>query len=361
MMKSLCKRNLQADHIVICVALHKLINDVDTVCGLLQSILGIFLPQLADPGPNGGIGPLMIGGQILPAPNFPHRHIDGFSRPLSLQIGPKGLAKTRPVRRGPIGDQRGVSEEQLIVRRSQLTAQRDIVSIRQSPHLRLTAGPAPLPFDECHPLIQRLADVQKPLPFPAELMAVCPEAVQVPGSVIYSEIPVDFINRNTHPPQIADGGQGIDLVVAVLPVPILLPLLRDQQPFFVVKYEGPKGGPGMREMLGPTATLAGMGLDSTCALVTDGRFSGVSRGASIGHVSPEAAAGGLMAYVQDGDQIAIDIPNHSINLLVSEEEIAKRKAASVPQPPKQVTGYLKRYRAMVTSANKGAILNDETL
>lgn len=129
----------------------------------------------------------------------------------------------------------------------------------------------------------------------------------------------------------------------------------------VVRYEGPKGGPGMREMLGPTATLAGMGLDSTCALVTDGRFSGVSRGASIGHVSPEAAAGGLMAYVQDGDQIAIDIPNHSINLLVSEEEIAKRKAASVPQPPKQVTGYLKRYRAMVTSANKGAILNDETL
>jgi len=129
----------------------------------------------------------------------------------------------------------------------------------------------------------------------------------------------------------------------------------------VVRYEGPKGGPGMREMLGPTATLAGMGLDSTCALVTDGRVSGVSRGASIGHVSPEAAAGGLMAYVQDGDQIAIDIPNHSINLLVSEEEIAKRKAASVPQPPKQVTGYLKRYRAMVTSANKGAILNDETL
>lgn len=95
--------------------------------------------------------------------------------------------------------------------------------------------------------------------------------------------------------------------------------------------------------------------------MTDGRFSGVSPGASIGHVSPEAAAGGLMAYVQDGDQIAIDIPNHSINLLVSEEEISKRKAASVPQPPKQVTGYLKRYRAMVTSANKGAILNDETL
>ena len=114
-------------------------------------------------------------------------------------------------------------------------------------------------------------------------------------------------------------------------------------------------------MLSPTAALAGMGLDSTCALVTDGRFSGVSRGASIGHVSPEAAAGGLLAYVWDGDQIAIDIPNHSIKLLVSEEEIAKRKAAVKPQPPKQVTGYLKRYRAMVTSANKGAILDDSNL
>ena len=129
----------------------------------------------------------------------------------------------------------------------------------------------------------------------------------------------------------------------------------------VVRYEGPKGGPGMREMLSLTAALAGMGLDSTCALVTDGRFSGVSRGASIGHVSPEAAAGGLLAYVQDGDPIAIDIPNHSINLLASEEEIARRKTAAKPQPPKQVTGYLKRYRAMVTSANKGAILDENRL
>ena len=129
----------------------------------------------------------------------------------------------------------------------------------------------------------------------------------------------------------------------------------------VVRYEGPKGGPGMREMLSPTATLAGMGLDSTCALVTDGRFSGVSRGASIGHVSPEAAASGLMAYVRDGDQIAIDIPNHSIQLLVSDEELEKRKVETVPQPPKQVSGYLKRYRAMVTSANRGAILDDESL
>ena len=124
----------------------------------------------------------------------------------------------------------------------------------------------------------------------------------------------------------------------------------------VIRYEGPKGGPGMREMLNPTSALAGMKLDTTVALITDGRFSGVSRGASIGHVSPEAAAGGLLAYVEDGDQISIDIPNYSIQLLVSDEEIAKRKAAKVPQPPKQVTGYLKRYRAMVTSANRGAVL-----
>lgn len=129
----------------------------------------------------------------------------------------------------------------------------------------------------------------------------------------------------------------------------------------VVRYEGPKGGPGMREMLSPTAALAGMGLDSTCALVTDGRFSGVSRGASIGHISPEAAAGGLMAYIQDGDQIAIDIPAHKIELLVSEEEIAVRKAETVPQPPKQVSGYLKRYRALVTSANRGATLDEDSL
>ena len=129
----------------------------------------------------------------------------------------------------------------------------------------------------------------------------------------------------------------------------------------VIRYEGPQGGPGMREMLSPTAALAGMGLDSTCALVTDGRFSGVSRGASIGHLSPEAAAGGLLAYVQDGDPIAIDIPNHAIQLLVSEEEIARRRAAKAPQPPKQVSGYLKRYRALVTSASRGAILDDSGL
>lgn len=126
----------------------------------------------------------------------------------------------------------------------------------------------------------------------------------------------------------------------------------------IIRYEGPKGGPGMREMLSPTAALAGLGLDDKCALITDGRFSGVSRGASIGHVSPEAAAGGLLAYVQDGDQIQIDIPAHTVALLVSEEELEQRRNHIVPQPPKQVSGYLKRYRAMVTSAAQGAVLDD---
>lgn len=125
----------------------------------------------------------------------------------------------------------------------------------------------------------------------------------------------------------------------------------------VVRYEGPKGGPGMREMLSPTGAIAGMGLDHCCALITDGRFSGVSRGAAIGHISPEAAAGGLLAYVRDGDQISIDIPAHKIELLVPEEELEKRKSIA-PHPPKTVSGYLKRYRSLVTSASRGAILED---
>lgn len=129
----------------------------------------------------------------------------------------------------------------------------------------------------------------------------------------------------------------------------------------VIRYEGPKGGPGMREMLSPTAALAGMGLDSCCALVTDGRFSGVSRGASIGHVSPEAAAGGPLACVQDGDIISIDIPNHRLELLVSDEELELRRRQFIPQPPKKLSSYLRRYRALVTSANQGAILADDEL
>ncbi|MBR3539744.1 MAG: dihydroxy-acid dehydratase, partial [Eubacterium sp.] len=124
----------------------------------------------------------------------------------------------------------------------------------------------------------------------------------------------------------------------------------------VIRYEGPKGGPGMREMLNPTSAIAGMGLGSTVALITDGRFSGASRGASIGHVSPEAAVGGPIALVEEGDLIEIDINNYSIALKVSDEELAKRRAAWTPREPKVTTGYLARYASMVTSGNRGAIL-----
>ena len=124
----------------------------------------------------------------------------------------------------------------------------------------------------------------------------------------------------------------------------------------VIRYEGPAGGPGMREMLSPTSAIAGMGLDKDVALITDGRFSGATRGASIGHVSPEAANGGVIAYVKDGDIISIDIPNYSIKLNVSDEELAKRKA-EMPIKKKEVSGYLKRYAAQVSSADKGAIIN----
>lgn len=124
----------------------------------------------------------------------------------------------------------------------------------------------------------------------------------------------------------------------------------------VIRYEGPKGGPGMREMLNPTSAIAGMGLGDSVALITDGRFSGASRGASIGHVSPEAAVGGPIALVEEGDIIEIDIDNLSIKLDVSDEELARRKAAWKPRQPKVTTGYLARYQAMVTSGNRGAIL-----
>ncbi|MBP3279275.1 MAG: dihydroxy-acid dehydratase [Butyrivibrio sp.] len=124
----------------------------------------------------------------------------------------------------------------------------------------------------------------------------------------------------------------------------------------VIRYEGPKGGPGMREMLNPTSAIAGMGLGSTVALITDGRFSGASRGASIGHVSPEAAVGGPIALVEEGDIISIDIPNNSLNLKVSDEELEARRAKWQPREPKVTTGYLSRYRELVTSGNRGAIL-----
>ena len=127
----------------------------------------------------------------------------------------------------------------------------------------------------------------------------------------------------------------------------------------VIRYEGPKGGPGMREMLNPTSEIAGMGLGSTVALITDGRFSGASRGASIGHVSPEAAVGGPIALVEEGDIIKINILENRLELAVSDEELARRKANWTPREPKVKTGYLARYASMVTSGNRGAILVSE--
>lgn len=124
----------------------------------------------------------------------------------------------------------------------------------------------------------------------------------------------------------------------------------------VIRYEGPKGGPGMREMLNPTSAIQGMGLGSTVALITDGRFSGATRGAAIGHVSPEAAVGGTIALVQEGDIIAIDINAHRVELKVSDEELAERRSNWTPREPKIKTGYLARYASLVTSANKGAVL-----
>ena len=124
----------------------------------------------------------------------------------------------------------------------------------------------------------------------------------------------------------------------------------------VIRYEGPKGGPGMREMLGPTSTIAGMGMDKDVALLTDGRFSGASRGASIGHISPEALAGGVIALVKDGDAIEIDIPGRKLSLCVPDEELEARRAALVHPEPRVKTGYLARYARLVTSANTGAVL-----
>ena len=124
----------------------------------------------------------------------------------------------------------------------------------------------------------------------------------------------------------------------------------------VIRYEGPKGGPGMREMLNPTSAIAGMGLGSSVALITDGRFSGASRGASIGHVSPEAAVGGPIALVEEGDIISINIPENRLDVLVSDEKMAQRRANWQPREPKVTTGYLTRYREMVTSGNRGAVL-----
>lgn len=124
----------------------------------------------------------------------------------------------------------------------------------------------------------------------------------------------------------------------------------------VLRYEGPAGGPGMREMLGPTSAIAGMGLGGDVALITDGRFSGATRGAAIGHVSPEAASGGLIAYVRDGDRIHIDINNHELTLLVPDSEIEERLKTPLQKPERKLSGYIKRYAKNVSSADKGAVI-----
>ena len=129
----------------------------------------------------------------------------------------------------------------------------------------------------------------------------------------------------------------------------------------VIRYEGPRGGPGMQEMLAPTAQIMGRGLGESVALITDGRFSGATRGACIGHVSPEAAAGGPIALVNEGDTISIDIPNRRIDLEVPEAELTRRKTAWKRHPPKLTHGYLARYAAQVTSADTGAVLKKPEL
>ena len=168
------------------------------------------------------------------------------------------------------------------------------------------------------------------------------------GSVVKRSAVVPEMLKHEGPARVFDSEE--DAIAAILGGKIV------EGDVVVIRYEGPKGGPGMREMLNPTSAIAGMGLGSTVALITDGRFSGASRGASIGHVSPEAAVGGPIALVEEGDMIEIDINNYSINLKVSDEELAKRKAAWTPREPKVKTGYLARYASMVTSGNRGAIL-----
>ena len=128
----------------------------------------------------------------------------------------------------------------------------------------------------------------------------------------------------------------------------------------MIRYEGPKGGPGMREMLNPTSAIMGMGLGETVALITDGRFSGASRGASIGHVSPEAAIGGPIVFVHEGDIINIDIPSNSTNVEISDKKMERRKSRWKPKR-RELKGYLQRYEALVTSGNRGAILSLENL
>ena len=168
------------------------------------------------------------------------------------------------------------------------------------------------------------------------------------GCVVKRSAVAEEMLRHTGPARVFDGEE--DALAAIYAGKIV------PGDVVVIRYEGPSGGPGMREMLNPTSALAGMGLDKTVALITDGRFSGASRGASIGHVSPEAAAGGPICLVQEGDSITIDIPAASITLEVSEEELSRRRAAWTAPEPKVKTGWLSRYARMVSSADLGAVM-----
>lgn len=168
------------------------------------------------------------------------------------------------------------------------------------------------------------------------------------GAVVKSAAVDDSMLRHTGPARVFDSEE--DAIAAILGKQI------HEGDVVVIRYEGPQGGPGMREMLSPTSALAGMGLDKSVALITDGRFSGATRGAAIGHVSPEASQGGTIALVRDGDLISIDIPRRSLELCVSPEELAQRRASFVQPKRKSLTGYLKRYAALVSSASEGAVL-----
>ncbi|MCL2200833.1 MAG: dihydroxy-acid dehydratase [Oscillospiraceae bacterium] len=168
------------------------------------------------------------------------------------------------------------------------------------------------------------------------------------GSVVKRSAVRDGMMKYTGKARVFDGEEGA--VAAIFEGRI------QKGDVVVIRYEGPAGGPGMREMLSGTSAIAGMGLDGDVALITDGRFSGATRGAAIGHISPEAAAGGTIAYVKEGDEIAIDIPSYSLELLISEEELAKRKETMQVRPALPLSGYLKRYAAAVQSADTGAIV-----
>ena len=172
---------------------------------------------------------------------------------------------------------------------------------------------------------------------------ICPNGAVVKQSAVAKEMMV-----HTGPARVFDCED--DAIVAIREGKIV------KGDVVVIRYEGPKGGPGMREMLSPTSEIAGMGLDKDVALITDGRFSGATRGASIGHVAPEAALGGPIAFIEEGDIIDIDILNHSMNVRVSDEEMAARKAKWQPREPRIKKGYLVRYASLVTSADKGAVL-----